>query len=138
MDSHNDFILNAFNELKTRVVDHFPFNHSPLNEEESDFFEKFDRLLSNIQQNDVDYSFQAQDLLAQFIRCYANLVPLIKRELLWFIGGECLHYLGDDEVSFFQDLEEQLYQLGKQNIEVDIGKQIQILRSETKTLRTQH
>ncbi len=101
MDHRNNFILNAFHDLKTRVVDHFPFDQSPLNEEESDFFEKFDQLLNNIKQNNVNYSFQAQELLSQFIRCYANLVPLIKRELLWFIGGECLHYLGDDEVWFF-------------------------------------
>ena len=130
MNARNDFILNTFNELKTRINDHFPFDQSPLNEEETDFIEKYNNLLDSIQNKEIDYSFQAQDIIAQFIRCYANLVPLIRRELLWFIGGECLHYLGDEEVSFFQELEDRLYEAEQKSNEINIDEQIQLLRTE--------
>lgn len=135
MNSRNDFIFNAFQELKTRIADHPPFNLATKNEEEVDFLEKFDFVLSSIQKKEVDYSFQAQDVLTQFIRCYANLVPLIRRELLWFIGGECLHYLGDEEFQLFQELEERLYQLEQQNVSIDIDAQIKLLRDEANSIQ---
>lgn len=138
MDSRNDFILNAFNDLKARLMEHAPFNQSPLRTEESDFFEKFDQLLLDIRQQEVSYSFQAQDILAHIIRCYANLVPLIKRELLWFVGGECLHYLGDEEVDFFQELEDHLYQIEQLHGEVNIEEQIQSLRQTMSSPHTTH
>jgi hypothetical protein len=33
-------------------------------------------------------------------------MPLLNRDLLWFFGGNCLHYMPDDEISFYQQLEE--------------------------------
>ena len=115
------------------MVDHFPFDQSPLNEEESDLIEKMDQIFLNIEGQAADYSFDAQEILSRFIRCYANLVPLIRRELLWFIGGECLHFLGDEELSFYQELEDRLYQLEQQGINVDINEQIKSLRQELDT-----
>lgn len=112
------------------MAEHFPFDQSPLNEEESDLIEKMDQLFQGIKSQATDYSFEAQEILSRFIRCYANLVPLVRRELLWFIGGECLHFLGDEELSFYQTLEENIYQLEHQGINVDISEQIKSLRQE--------
>jgi len=112
------------------MAEHFPFDQSPLNEEEADLIEKMDQLFQSIENQATDYSFEAQEVLARFIRCYANLVPLIRRELLWFIGGECLHFLGDEELSLYQALEENIYQLEHQGINVDINEQIKALRQE--------
>ncbi len=35
-----------------------------------------------------------------------EFAPLFPRDLLWFIGGDCLHYMPDEEMQTFQTLEE--------------------------------
>jgi len=128
VESRTQYIFDAFADLRQRIAEHTPFNQPDLAEEELDFLEKWDNLTKRIQDNTHDYSFEAQDILSRFIRCYANLVPLIKRELLWFVGGECLHFLGDEEITLYQQLEDHLYELDKQNQSYDIFKEINILR----------
>lgn len=131
MESRNQYILNAFAELRQRISEHSPFNQPELAEEEIDLLEKWDQLTLDIQANDPQYVFDAQELLARFIRCYANLVPLIKRELLWFIGGECLHFLGDEELALYQQLEEHLYELDTKRTEYNIAEEISTLRGDS-------
>jgi hypothetical protein len=128
VESRTQYIFDAFADLRQRIAEHAPFNQPDLAEEELDFLEKWDDLIKRIQDNTHDYSFEAQEILSRFIRCYANLVPLIKRELLWFVGGECLHFLGDEEITLYQQLEDHLYELDKQNQSYDISKEINILR----------
>lgn len=128
MESRTQYILDAFADLRERIAEHDPFNQPELAEEELDFLEKWDDLTKKIQDNSHDYSFDAQEILSRFIRCYANLAPLIKRELLWFVGGECLHFLGDEEITLYQQLEEHLYELDSQNKSYDIAKEINTLR----------
>ncbi|MGO2355449.1 MAG: PA2817 family protein [Marinomonas foliarum] len=128
MESRTQYILDAFADLRQRIAEHDPFNQPELAEEELDFLEKWDDLTKKIQENTHDYTFDAQEILSRFIRCYANLVPLIKRELLWFVGGECLHFLGDEEIALYQQLEDHLYELDSQNKQYDISKEINTLR----------
>ncbi|NLQ16278.1 hypothetical protein HGG82_01405 [Marinomonas sp. M1K-6] len=128
MESRTQYILDAFSDLRQRIAEHAPFNQPDLAEEELDFLTKWDELTSNIQKNTHDYTFDAQEILSRFIRCYANLVPLIKRELLWFVGGECLHFLGDEEIALYQQLEDRLYELDSRNETYDITKEISTLR----------
>ncbi|BFM48160.1 PA2817 family protein [Marinomonas sp. THO17] len=134
MESRTQYILNAFADLRQRFAEHDPFNTADLAEEETDFLKKWELLSQQIENNEADYSFNAQEILARFIRCYPNLVPLIKRELLWFIGGECLHYLGDEEIAFYQQLEDQLYELDNQQIAYDIHDEISKFRNHNKQL----
>lgn len=128
MESRTQYILDAFADLRSRMTEHAPFDQTDLAEEEIDFLEKWDGLTQLIQDSNHNYTFDAQDILSRFIRCYANLVPLIKRELLWFVGGECLHFLGDEEITMYQHLEERLYELDNQHQPYDISKEIQALR----------
>ncbi|MCB5161855.1 PA2817 family protein [Marinomonas algarum] len=128
MESRTQYILDAFADLRSRMTEHAPFDQTDLAEEELDFLEKWDSLIKHIQENDHNYTFDAQDLLSRFIRCYANLVPLIKRELLWFVGGECLHFLGDEEIALYQQFEERLYELDSQNQPYNITTELTALR----------
>lgn len=130
MESRTQYILDAFADLRQRIAEHAPFSQSELAEEEVDFLEKWDLLTQKIQANTHDYSFDAQEVLSRFIRCYANLVPLIKRELLWFVGGECLHFLGDEEIALYQRLEDRLFELDRQNKEYEISVEINSLRNK--------
>ncbi|MCV2402722.1 hypothetical protein OFY17_07480 [Marinomonas sp. C2222] len=128
MENRTLYILNAFEDLRHRISEHAPFNQTDLAEEEQDFLDKWDQLSTTIKQNSPDYTFIAQDVLSRFIRCYANLVPLIKRELLWFTGGECLHFLGDEEIALYQNLEDRLYELDSKQQDYNIAEEIQALR----------
>ena len=49
---------------------------------------------------------QAQDTIAQMAQYYPQLVPAIDRKLLWLLGGNCLHFLTDDEITDFQQADE--------------------------------
>ena len=129
MESRTQYIFDAFTDLRQRIAEHDPFSQSNLAEEELDFLEKWDSLMNDIQKNTHDYTFHSQEVLSRFIRCYANLVPLIKRELLWFTGGECLHFLGDEEIALYQELEDHLYELDSQNKTYNISNEIKSLRS---------
>ncbi|MBD5772139.1 PA2817 family protein [Marinomonas colpomeniae] len=128
MESRTQYIFDAFADLRQRIAEHDPFNQPDLAEEELDFLKKWDNLINDIQENTHDYTFNSQEILSRFIRCYANLVPLIKRELLWFTGGECLHFLGDEEIELYQQLEDRLYQLDSQSKSYNISDEINSLR----------
>ncbi len=48
----------------------------------------------------------AQNWFFSFIGHHPQLTPIVPRSLLWFLGGDCLHFLGDDEIAYFQSLED--------------------------------
>jgi hypothetical protein len=46
-------------------------------------------------------------LLSRVFTTYPELAPLVPRQLLWFFGGDCLHFMADEEVEQFQQLDDQ-------------------------------
>jgi len=44
--------------------------------------------------------------LANTMSIAPQVTPLINRELLWFFGGDCLHFLTDEEIDTFQRRDE--------------------------------
>ncbi len=50
---------------------------------------------------------QGQQILCKIVAGYPHLMPIVPRDLLWFFGGDCLHYMPDEEIRVFQDLDEQ-------------------------------
>jgi len=46
-------------------------------------------------------------LIARLFDTYPDFAPTFPRELLWFLGGECLHYMPDEEILVFQSLDLQ-------------------------------
>ena len=56
----------------------------------------------------TDSAYQdGQDWLINILTHHPQLTPAINRDLLWFFGGECLHFMADDEIELFQQLDEQ-------------------------------
>ena len=51
-------------------------------------------------------SEQGQWLVSRIVSSYSHLMPLLPRDLLWFFGGDCLHYMPDEEILFYQQLDE--------------------------------
>ncbi len=65
--------------------------------------------------SDAGYE-QGRDWLVHIFTHVPQLSPAVDRDLLWFFGGDCLHFLSDDEMLQFQqldELEEQCLQNGE-------------------------
>lgn len=60
-----------------------------------------------------EYLELGQRLVSRLVSHFPAFTPHIPRELLWFFGGDCLHYLADDEIEKFQLLEERYYEAGE-------------------------
>ncbi|WP_116365033.1 PA2817 family protein [Parahaliea mediterranea] len=54
-----------------------------------------------------DALYQAgPELVARLFTGFPEFAPTVPRELLWFLGGECLHYLTDEEIAAYQEIDE--------------------------------
>lgn len=45
-------------------------------------------------------------LVARLFDTYPEFAPTFPRQLLWFLGGDCLHYMADEEIDQYQRLDE--------------------------------
>jgi len=56
-----------------------------------------------------------QALMIRLVRNYPQHTQLLARDLLWLFGGDCIHYLSDEEIEQFQALDEARYVKEGQN-----------------------
>lgn len=54
----------------------------------------------------VDLYERGPGLAALLFASCPQLAPVFPRELLWFLGGDCLHYMPDEELAAYQQLDE--------------------------------
>ena len=50
---------------------------------------------------------------------FADLTPLFPRDILFFLGGDCLHYMPDEEIQAYQVLDELRYSAESQGKSFD-------------------
>jgi hypothetical protein len=46
------------------------------------------------------------ELASRLFDTYPEFAPTFPRQLLWFLGGDCLHYMPDEEIALYQQLED--------------------------------
>ena len=46
-------------------------------------------------------------LVDRLFTTHPDFAPTFPRELLWFFGGDCLHFMPDDEIAVYQQLDDQ-------------------------------
>ena len=51
-----------------------------------------------------------------------QLAPSLPREILWFLGGDCLHFMPDEEIAQFQQLDEEREQAAAQGNVYDLAE----------------
>ena len=54
-----------------------------------------------------DLYTEGANLVVRLFTTYPDFAPTLPRELLWFFGGDCLHFMPDDEIALFQQLDEK-------------------------------
>ncbi|MEM1191652.1 MAG: PA2817 family protein [Pseudomonadota bacterium] len=50
---------------------------------------------------------EAPALIARLLTTAPQVAEFVPRDLLWYLGGDCLHYMPDDEIERFTQLDEQ-------------------------------
>lgn len=70
------------------------------------FLERFEELVGRLEAGDQDALYSGQEIICQVISRYPQVAHLIPRDLLWYFGGDCLHFMPDEEIAQYQLLDE--------------------------------
>ena len=90
------------------------------------FLERFDELVVNLRSIPEERHL-GQDLICQVFHRYPQIAHLVPRDLLWFFGGDCLHFMPDEEIEIFQQLEERRYEAESNGEPFDWNMERQLL-----------
>lgn len=96
--------LDLLNAFIAQIKPLPPFNLEEASADDAEFLAALNELASNPQS--LEWLDKGQALMCRVVGSYPHLMPLLYRDLLWFFGGDCLHYMPDEEISVFQQLDE--------------------------------
>jgi hypothetical protein len=91
------------------------------------FLERFDELLVELPRDPEGAQYLGQDLISQIFHRYPQIAHLIPRDLLWFFGGDCLHYMPDEELQMYQQLDERRFEAEENGESFDWNQEKQVL-----------
>ena len=60
----------------------------------------------SLDEQSADLYSLGPDLITRLFSNFPEFAPTFPRQLLWFLGGDCLHYMADEEIALFQQLED--------------------------------
>jgi len=101
--SYFDFHLNLLNTFIGQLKQQPPFCIDNIDSDDKSFLLELSQLPKV---GGSELLIQGQQLFCRIVAAYPHLMPLVPRDLLWFFGGDCLHYMPDEEISVFQQLDE--------------------------------
>lgn len=91
------------------------------------FLERFDELLGQLPDDTEASLYLGQDLISQIFQRYPQIAHLVPRDLLWFFGGDCLHFMPDDEIELYQRLDERRFEAEQNDEPFDWNQEKQLL-----------
>ncbi|MND64378.1 hypothetical protein D3C80_557140 [compost metagenome] len=91
------------------------------------FVERFDELMSELPRDPEASLYLGQDLISQVFHRYPQIAHLVPRDLLWFFGGDCLHFMPDEEIDLFQRLDERRFEAEQNDEPFDWNLEKQLL-----------
>jgi hypothetical protein len=101
--AYSEFHMRLLTAFIERTKEQPPFCLEGCNQEDQDFLLELTELPNS---GGVHLLMQGQQLFCRIVAAYPHLMPLLPRDLLWFFGGDCLHYMPDEEIRIFQELDE--------------------------------
>lgn len=108
--NYRSFHLNLLTHAYNNLLQTPPFDDVEVESDEEQLLKAFTQALEFGQQESEEFMDAGQQLLTRIVRSYPEHVPLLPRDLFWFFGGECLHFMPDDEIATFQQLDELRYE----------------------------
>ena len=112
--SYHAFHLNLIKVAYNNLLQHAPFEDAVTDSNEAEFIARLEKLIAGMEEEKTDLGL-GQELLSRIPLSYTELVPLIPRDLFWFFGGDCLHYMPDHEIETYQQLDEMRYEAESNN-----------------------
>lgn len=128
---HVEYHLQLLNHLRTILVALGEAEQVP-EESHTLFLDRFDELLTLLPQNPLESQYLGQDLICQVIQRYPQIAHLVPRDLLWFFGGDCLHFMPDEELQLYQNLDDLRYEAERDGQRFDWHAQKQALLEAVK------
>lgn len=113
-----NYHVGLLQEFKASSTQQAPFISDTIEEEHVEFMNALTQLSEMTQYTDA-MNEKGQWLISRVVSAYSHLMPLLSRDLLWFFGGNCLHYMPDDEITFYQQLDELRFTAEEKNIPFD-------------------
>jgi hypothetical protein len=99
-------------ELLNHCQNQLPFASENLSETDNEFIEKLIEL-THFKSTNEDYFFTGQQLIVQIVGSYPHITPLASRDLFWYFGGDCLHFMSDEEMDLYNQIDEMIYESEK-------------------------
>lgn len=94
-------------------------------EEHDEFLQRLARFRNDLS-SDPEARYEGPEVVSQIFQRYPQIAHRIPRDLLWYFGGECLHYMVDEEIEKYQLLEERRYLALEQGEEFDWAQEVQL------------
>ncbi|MVW77111.1 PA2817 family protein [Pseudomonas xionganensis] len=129
-NAHIDHHLALLNHLRTILVA-LGEAEQILDDSHAMFIERYDELLADLPNAPDSSLYLGQDLISQIFQRYPQIAHLIPRDLLWFFGGDCLHYMPDEEIAMYQLLDERRFQAEEDGEPFDWNQEKQLLAMPT-------
>lgn len=117
-DTHT-FHLNLLKIAYNNLMQQDDFKGDDTDPVNLEFLDLFAELVAAYESHDAKAFDLGQDLLVRLVRAYPQYVHLVARDLFWLFGGECLHFMSDEEIEQFQRLDEALAEADSSENEVD-------------------
>lgn len=112
MSNDNDYFEHHSSLLKSLYQycqQQLPF----CDERASDVDAEFLALLKDVSQANTssdDFQANGQAIITRIVSQYPHITPEVNRDLFWFFGGECLHFMADEELQRYQQLDELFHE----------------------------
>ena len=73
---------------------------------ENDSLRELAAAFGQLADGERDLYLDGPQLVSRLFTTYPDFAPTFPRDLLWFLAGECLHYMPDEEIATYQQLDE--------------------------------
>ncbi|QLF91768.1 dehydrogenase [Pseudomonas sp. ABC1] len=90
------------------------------------FLERFDEVVSDLASVGQE-NYLGQELICQVFQRYPQIAHLVPRDLLWFFGGDCLHFMPDEEIAIFQAIDERRFEAEEAGEDFDWAQELQLM-----------
>lgn len=97
----------------------------------SDSLRQLAKAFRELDSGQRDLYLDGPGLVTRLFTTYPDFAPTFPRDLLWFLGGECLHFMPDEEIEEHQQLTELRTEAASR------GEQIDLTAARAKLLKLQ-
>ena len=114
-------LLSEFASTMHKRLEHLP---------EGDSIRELSDRFGALSTGELDLYADGPGLVSRLFTTYPDFAPTLPRDLLWFLAGECLHYMPDEEIAAYQQLDELRAEAAAKGEVLDLRQAKASLRQE--------